>query len=693
MGFSINSFFKPKSVAVVGATPSEKKVGYAIMRNLVKHGYTGKIYPVNPKRDEILGIKVVKNLQNLPEAPELAILAVPPRACIEAVDTLGSMGTKAFLVISAGFKESGEEGKRLEKTLVETAHKYGARITGPNCLGIIDTHTPLNATFATVMPPTGNVAVVSQSGALLSAFLDWSIDEGVGFSKVISLGNQCDLDEADFIEFLGEDPETDVILVYMEGVADGTKLIEKIQKASSQKPILILKVGRTEAGSRASSSHTGSITGSDEAYTAAFRKGGAIRAKTMEDLFIAAKMFSRYRPAPVGNIAILTNAGGPGIMAADAIEEAGLKLASLKKETKEKLSRVLPPAAALNNPVDVIGDADASRYRNALKILSEAEEVDSILVLLTPQLMTEITETARTISRYKHQKPTICAFMGKHRVKEGVEILKSSGVPNYDFPEQAVEALRFTESYLKAKGGYPLRADVHVDQKQIDEARKILEKAKDQQKVLDEYIAMELVEAFGIPTPKRSLARNLDEAIKAADSIGYPVVLKISSPEILHKSDVGGVITDVKSPEELEKAFRELMARASKITEKIRGVMIEEMAPQGVDLIIGFKRDDTFGPVVIVGLGGIYVEILKDVAHGIAPISVIEATGMIRSLKSLPILEGARGRSAVNIPLLAETISRFSLLAQELTDLKEGEVNPLRATPQGIIALDARFIL
>ncbi len=685
----IETFFKPKSVAVIGASASEKKVGYAILRNLIKNNYPGKIFPVNPKRKEIMGLTTYNSLSALPEAPELAILAIPPASCIEAVRELGKMGCKAFLVISAGFKETGEKGKALEENLVRTARSLGARIVGPNCLGIMDTHTPLNATFATVMPPKGNVAVVSQSGALLSAFFDWSIDEGVGFSKVISLGNQADLDEADFIEFLGKDTETDVILAYIEGVKDGLKLVKKLQTANVKKPVIILKVGRTEAGARASSSHTGSITGSDDAYNAAFTKAGVIRAQDMRDLFVAAKIFSHYKPIKIEHIAILTNAGGPGIMAADAVENSSLKVAQLSEKTREALKRVLPPMASVKNPVDVIGDADAARYKNALEILLEAEEVDSVLVLLTPQLMTEIAETARIIAKSKKHKPIVSAFMGRKRVREGVEVLKSHHVPNYEFPEEAVNALNLMNLYLEKRKGFPI--EVEFDSAQLQQTEEIVNEIKKNYLYIDEYPAKKILKNVGISVPKGKLVQTFEEGLNFAREIGYPLVLKISSPHILHKSDVKGVFTGIKTEEELKKAFSHMERVKKNINTEIRGFLLEKMIEEGIDMIVGFKKDPTFGAVLLVGLGGIYVEVLKDVAYGICPVSELEALDMIRRLKSFPILEGIRGGIKANIDALIDVIKRFSLIAS-LREIPEGEINPLRVTDKEAIALDARFI-
>jgi acetyl coenzyme A synthetase (ADP forming)-like protein len=693
-GIEMDSFFKPSSVAVIGATSVEKKVGYAILRNLIKDGYSGNIYPVNPKRKEILGLKAYNSIQDLPQPPRLAILAVPPRACLKALDGLGPLGTRAAVIISAGFKETGEEGTGLEKELVGAARKWGIRLVGPNCLGIMDTHTPLNATFATVMPPRGNVAVISQSGALLSAFFDWSIEERVGFSKVVSLGNQADLSEADFLSYLADDPESRLILVYVEGVAEGGPFLRAIQKASTVKPVFLLKVGRTEAGKRASSSHTGSITGSDQTYDAAFRKGGAIRVAHMEELFAVAKLLSFWEPSPMERVAVLTNAGGPGIMAADAIALSSMKMATLPEEASAALKAFLPGTAGLGNPVDVIGDADAARFARALDILLEVRGVDSIIVLLTPQLMTEIKETAQeVVKRRKRGKHIVTAFMGRERVREGVQVLREGQVPNYDFPEEAVMTLDSMNLYLKHRGEFPLEV-VSLEGSPREVERVIGEARLLGHHALDEYPAMKLLQAYGIPVIAHALAEGEEEAVERATEMGFPVVMKLSSPRILHKSDLGGVITGIGDEEGAREACRLLMERArEKASGEVRGVLVEEMASPGLDVVVGFLRDPTFGPVLMFGLGGIYVEVLKDVTHALAPVSQKEALDMIKRIKASPLLQGVRGGVEADLDALARIITRFSHLALKHPELAEGEMNPLRVTEKGAVALDARFTL
>ncbi len=687
------AFFKPRSVAVVGASEDPRKVGYALARNLLDPPFPGDLYFVNPKREVILGKPVYHQIKDLPQAPELAVLVVPPRACIQALDELGAMGTRRAIVISAGFKEAGAEGARLEEALVETARHHGIRLVGPNCLGMIDTHTPLNASFAAFMPPKGSIAFLSQSGALLTALLDWATEEGIGFSKLVSLGNRADVTETFFLDYLEKDPETRVILLYIEGLKDGRRFIEVARRVNLSKPILVVKSGRTQAGARAVSSHTGSIAGSDQAYEAAFKKAGVVRVGTVAQLFYGAAAFAT-QPLPRGRkVAILTNAGGPAIMASDAVDSSILEMARLSRETVETLRKILPPMANVYNPVDVIGDADAQRYAGALEALLADPAVDAILVILTPQMMTQVEATARILVERKGKKPTVASFMGGEGVKKGVEILKEGEIPHYPFPEDGVEALSLMALYRDSREEKD--ESIPAFYRDRDKAQALLEGWMNQGiETLDEYLARELLECYGIPLPRAILATNPEEAVEAARELGFPVVLKLSSPQVLHKSDVGGVKVGLSSPQEVEGAFYEITLRARKHFPKahIRGVLVEEMAPEGVDVIMGFTRDATFGPLVMFGLGGIYVEILKDVTFRLAPLTFGEAREMVREIKSYPILRGARGGQKVDLDALVEALVRFALLAWEL-DLAEGETNPLRVATKGVVALDARFAL
>ncbi len=684
----IEKFFKPKSLAIVGATLNPTKVGYSIVKNIKDANYKGKVYCVNPNYTDVMGFECYPDMDRLPEAPDLAILVIPPKACIDALDKLGRIGTKAVVVISAGFGET-EEGKRLQDELLSTARKYGIRLVGPNCLGVMDTHSNLNATFARVFPPKGPVGVISQSGAVLSAFFDWALDERVGFSKVVSLGNQADLTATEFIEFLADDPETEIILMYIEGLKDGRRFIEAASKASLKKPIVAIKVGRTASGKKAASSHTGSITGSDTAYDAAFKKAGILRVNTLEELFDIARLISSVEVKPVERIGIVTNAGGPGIIASDAIESSTLKLAELSKKTIERLKEKLPPMANFYNPVDVIGDADHKRYEWAIEALLDDENVDAILVILTPQLMTDIPDVAKSIVKHKGRKPIIASFIGRARVSEGTRILRENGIPNFPFPERGIKALDTINRYLKEKH-YSIREDVEL----VEKIRSSLIEDIQPGRSYPEFDSLKILEKIGFPVAKAILVRSKDEAERASLEIGFPLVLKVYDPEILHKSDIGGVVVGIRSTEEL---LREIDGMGDRVRKKLgrepEGYVIEEMVGDGIDIIIGFSKDDTFGPMTMFGLGGIFVEVLKDVSFSVSPTSVEEAIDMIKSIKSYKILTGIRGGVKVDIESLAKLVSVFSHIPIAIDILKEGEINPLRITKDGrMYVVDARFI-
>lgn len=683
----MKEFFKPKSVAVIGASKNPGKVGFSVVKNLKDSGFGGNVYCVNPNYSELMGYPCFKSIESLPQT-DLAVLVVPPKACIDAVAELGKRGTKAVIVISAGFGET-KDGKYLEKTLLEVAKKFGVRLIGPNCLGVMDTHSKLNATFAKVFPPKGNVAVVSQSGALLSAFFDWAIDEKVGFSKVVSLGNQIDVSVSELIEFLGDDPETNAILLYLEGLKDGKDFMRAAYKVSGKKPIIAIKVGRTKAGMKAASSHTGSMAGSDQAFDAAFRKVGVLRVKSMEELFDIAKLISVNGIRDVANVAIVTNAGGPGIIASDAIEESTLKLANLSEETVRRLMEKLPPMANFYNPIDVIGDADSSRYEYAIKCVIEDKNVDVVLVLLTPQLMTDIAETAKVITKFKGEKPIVTSFIGRHRVLEGIEILKTGGIPNFPFPERAVKALDVVNRYFNE-----VKFDPSSGMEMLEFVKEKISGLIHPGKIYPEYDSLEILKNLGINVPKAYLTKTIDEALEVAENIGYPIVAKVYSIKALHKTDVKGVIVGIGNRDELIRAYNSIVTNfKERFNELPEGIVLEEMVDNGVDVIVGFKRDEIFGSITLFGLGGVFVEVLKDVAIGISPVSKKEALYMIDSIKSSVLLKGKRTHINVDFDRLAEIINLFSLIPIAIPYVEEGEVNPLRITQSGkIVALDARFI-
>ncbi len=698
----LDTIFRPSSIALIGASKVPGKVGYSLLKNLAAGGYSGKVYPVNPTASEILGRKVYPDIKSIPDTIDLAVFMIPPKAILSSIEDCADKHTKFAVVISAGFKEVGAEGALLEKQLKEQADAHGIRIIGPNCLGIIDTKVRLNASFAADMPLPGDISIMSQSGALLTAILDWALANGMGFSKFISLGNKADLNESDFIEYLADDPDTKVILGYIEGVSDGRAFIEKAYRASKKKPVILIKAGGTTVGARASSSHTGTLAGSDAAFDAAFKQSGVIRAHTIEELFDIGKLLESQPLPGQGGLAIITNAGGPGIITADATERAGIRLAHPDDNSILALKKVLPPSAAFGNPFDIIGDALADKYKAALDILVKDRDVAGVFVLLTPQDMTEIDKTAQVVVDVAHGparqlgRMTLAGFMGGKDVASGIRILNSGGVPNYVFPEAAVRAFRTAVDYRdwlsKPEKSYRRYA---ID---IAKVRQGLEtvRASGRSSLVD-VEARRIVEYYGFRTPKSMLARTREEAGIFAASIGYPVVMKIASPDILHKTDVGGVAVGIKDARELEATFSNITNNAGKFmpSARIWGVVIQEMIGGGIETIVGMHIDPNFGPLVMFGLGGIYVEVLRDVSFRVAPVSEDEALEMIQEIRSYPLLLGVRGAKRMDISAVADGIMRISQLVIDNPDIAELDINPLLVQEEGLgaVAVDARIAI
>ena len=694
----LEGFFNPKAVAIVGASTHEGKIGHILVKNMLKHGYKGKVFPINPKADEILGLKAYPSLREVNEPIDLAVVAVRPLDVLDVIKQCGERGTRSVIVISAGFKEASSEGARLEQELKRIAKNFGIRILGPNCVGLIDTASKVNASFALGMPEEGNIAFFSQSGAMCIAVLDWALGQKIGFSKFISLGNMADISEIDMLIALGEDKNTRVILGYLEGVNDGRTFMQVAEEVSRKKPIILIKSGTTSAGAKAVSSHTGSLAGSEVAYQAAFKQSGIIRARTITELFNYAIAFAS-QPLPKGpRVAILTNSGGPGIVAADACEDSYLQLARISSQTVEKLRSFLPPMASFYNPIDIVGDAHVDRYKKALDILMADKDIDATLVLLTPTATIEVDETAKTIVEYakNKKKPILCSFMGDIQVEKGIRLLKRYGVPNYLCPEDAVSVLEKMwqrEHWLSSpRKEYP---QISADRSRV---RYLLEMAKREEHFhLTEDRAKEIFKAYGFVLPKTKLARTKEEAAAAARSIGFPVAMKVVSPDITHKTDVGGVILDLKSVKEVKEAFTEIMLSIKSKVPKaaIYGISVQEMIQDAKETIIGFTHDPQFGPVIMFGLGGIYVEILKDVTFRIAPISKQEAIEMIREVKSYPLLRGIRGEPAADINALISGLLSLAQLALDFPEIIEAEINPflVRSDQNGAVAVDARLTI
>jgi len=691
----LNFLFDPDSIAVIGASRDPKKVGYAILNNLVRFNYTGRLYPVNPSATEILGLKTFQKISEIGESIDLAVIAVPARFVPDTLIDCAGRGVKAAVIVSAGFKEGGPEGVRLEQEVKRIGKDHGIRILGPNCLGIINTFNNMNATFAAGMLPEGRLAFFSQSGALGIAILDWAIGNKVGFSKFISLGNKTDLNEIDFIEYFINDPETDVILGYIEDVVDGKRFLSIAKKATKVKPIILLKSGGTEAGARAASSHTGALAGSEIAFNAAFKQTGIIRAKGIQDLFDTALAFSG-RKLPAGNrLLIITNAGGPGIIAADTAEKLGLRLPQMTRKTIESIVRLLPPNASLYNPVDIIGDATSERYAIVLNKAIHDANVDGIIVILTPQAMVDVENTAEIIINTSKatDKPIITSFMGEMRVRESIERLKANSISNFSYPEIAVNAFKRLCDYNSWKNLEEEQIQAYSSNKNTvkNQIGNLLKAGRFQ---IGEDDAMTVLSQYGFAFPDRALARTSKEASAIASRIGFPVVMKISSPDILHKTDVGGVKRNINSKQEAENAFTEITSNVKRLMPDvfINGVMVYEMVKAGKEVILGVTFDRTFGHMIMFGLGGIYVEVLKDVSFRIVPVAHREAASMVGEVKASALLKGTRGERPADIDSIINGILRLSGLVTDFPMIRELDVNPLMVMEKGAIALDTRII-
>jgi len=691
----LSALFNPRSIAVIGASADVRKVGHAVLRNLVRYHYAGTIIPVNPSCPEILGLQAFPAITSARTAVDMAIIAVPAKFVPDVLIDCSAAGVKAAVILSAGFKEAGADGTVLEQRVKDIADERGIRVLGPNCLGVINTGCDMNATFAGGMLPKGRIAFFSQSGALGIAILDWALGNNVGFSKFISLGNKADLNETDFIEYFAGDPDTDVILGYIEDVASGTRFIKAASLATRSKPIILLKSGGTAAGARAASSHTGALAGSDVAFDAAFRQSGVIRASGVEDLFNAAMTFSG-RKLPQGNrLLIITNAGGPGILAADMAERIGVKLPQMTKDSLNGLIKQLPPSASVYNPVDLIGDATSERYAAALDTAVADPNVDGVLVILTPQAMTDVDNVADLAVRTAAatEKPILASFMGALSIKNAVDRLKEASLPNFSYPETAVKAFKELADYRQWQGvkdeeittGW-FNEDAVQDRIDVLMKRGIYQAGEED--------AVSILADCGFTFPKRALVRTSREAAAAAAEIGFPVVMKISSPDILHKTDVGGVQIGVRTAKEAEDAFLSITANVRRLMPQafITGVMIFEMVKGGKEVILGVTRDRTFGPMIMFGLGGIYVEVLKDVSFRIAPVGRRDALAMVNEIRTAGLLRGTRGEKAVDLDAVADNIVRLSKLVTAFPEIQELDINPLVAQEKGAVALDARII-
>ncbi|MDF1500437.1 MAG: acetate--CoA ligase family protein [Anaerolineales bacterium] len=698
---SLEAFFKPAAVAVIGASTNPEKLGYAVLDNLVNGGYYAdgrQVYPINPGAESILGLRAYPAVTDVEDPIDLAVIVIPYPFVPDALRTCGQKNIPAVIVISAGFREAGMEGLERERELIDIAEEYGIRLIGPNCLGVIDTFTPMNASFSADMPPRGPMGFMSQSGALGTAILDWAQAGRLGLSKFVSLGNKADVDEIDLLGAWQNDDTSKVLLCYIEGLNDGQEFIRVARNVTKTKPIVALKSGVTQAGSRAVSSHTGSLAGSEQAYQAAFRQAGVIRAQSLQDLFDYAIAFG-YLPELRGDrIAIVTNAGGPGILATDAIERSGLQLSRFESTVIQALEEFLPDAASAANPVDVLGDARADRYRFALEKVAKDPNVDGVLVILTPQAMTEIVETAQVIAEIAAEVeiPVLGCFMGEARVEAGAKVLEAHNVPNFGFPERAAMVLEAMIRFRRHKEKpLPTYESFEVDKQTVQE---IIDSVLSEGRVsIGDAEARSILTAYGLTIPPSELAESADQAVDIANEMGYPVVLKIASPDILHKTDVGGVKVNLETPTDVRDAFDLITYRAQRYLPEARiwGCLVQKMVPEGLEVLIGMNRDPQFGPLITFGLGGIYVEILKDVSFRVAPFSAAEARQMIKEIRASALLEGVRGKPPVDQDILVDAILRIAQLVQDFPIIAELDINPfiVYEEGQGGIAIDMRLIL
>lgn len=694
----LDAIFAPRAVAVIGASPDPARLGHRVLRNIIDHGYAGRILPIHPQATTILGLPSYPKVSAAPGPIDLAVVVVPARAVLDVVEDCGRAGVAGLVVISAGFREVGGPGRALELQLLERVRHYGMRMIGPNCLGIIDTTTRLNASFAALMPAAGQIAFMSQSGALCTAILDWSAGRGIGFSRFVSLGNKADVDEVALLRSWGADPANRVILAYLEGIADGPAFIAAARDVTRHTPVVAIKSGTTAAGTRAISSHTGALAGSERAYEAAFGQSGVLRARSMQELFDVALAFAYQPPIGGDRIAIVTNAGGPGIIATDAIERSGMRLAELGDATLARLRAGLPPAASCANPIDVIGDARADRYEVALAAALADPAVDAVLVLFTPQAGSEPERTAEVIARLaaQHGKPVLTSYMGAASIGPALAILNQRRIPNYAFPEQAVAALRalvHQHAWCTRPAGE--HVSFAVDRERV---RALFARVRAAGRIeLGEIEAREVLDAYGMRLPRSELAHSPEQAATLAEQIGFPVVMKISSPDILHKSDIGGVRVGIADAAAARDAYEviEYRARTYSRDAAIWGVLVQEQVRRGREVLVGVSRDPQFGPLIGVGLGGIYVEVLQDVAFRLAPLTREEVREQIRSIRSYPLLRGVRGDPPADLAAIEDIVLRVAQLVEDFPEIVEMDINPLMVYPnsEGAMVVDARIIL
>lgn len=700
----LTPFFSPSGVAVIGASADARKLSHGVLRNCLSHGFAGAVYPVNPRAQEILGLPCYPDIEAVPDPLELAVLMVPAAACPSVLDACGRRGLKAATVISGGFREVGAEGLALEQELLRIAAQYGLRLIGPNCVGTLDAHTGLNTTFIRTMPKPGPIAFVSQSGAICGGILEWTAGKGIGFSRFATLGNAADVSETDLLLDLADDPHTRVIVAYIEAIRDGRRFIDTARQITPHKPVLVIKAGRTVAGTRAVSSHTGSLAGEMAAYDAAFKQAGVLRVDKVEDLFDHALALA-YGPLPRGRrVAVVTNAGGPASLAADVIEQVGLLMPPTPETIRASLAQFTHPEAQLSNPVDMLGGAEPAQYEQAVRALLAGGSFDAVLPILVPQALVDPVAVAEAIGRAagaERDKPVVACFMGDEVVRQPMAVLHEQQIASYIFPEQAARALGALWRYAEVQGRL---VDREVDELVVDSGHRspvtdypLPLTLPPNPAQIGEAEARPVLAAYGLAQPRAELARSAEEAGRLAEEIGFPVALKIVSPDIFHKSEVGGIALKLGDAATVQAAFEAMLARVRERQPgaRVKGVLVTQMAPPGHELIVGMRRDPQFGPLVMFGLGGVYVELLKDVAFRVAPFDRAETLAMIGETHAGKLLAGLRGQPPADIDAVAEVIERVARLALDQPRIQEIDVNPLIAYPtgRGALAVDVRMVV
>ncbi|NJK34862.1 MAG: bifunctional acetate--CoA ligase family protein/GNAT family N-acetyltransferase [Oscillatoriales cyanobacterium SM2_2_1] len=698
--FPLDAIFRPQTVAVIGATERAGSVGRTVLWNLIQTPFGGTVFPVNPKRSNVLGIKAYASIAHVPDPVDLAVVVTPAATVPAVIAECAAVGVRGVIIISAGFKEIGAAGIALEQALM--AHRGAMRIIGPNCLGVMNPILGLNATFASTMARPGSVGFISQSGALCTSILDWSFQENIGFSAFVSIGSMLDVSWGDLIYYLGDDPHTKSIVIYMESIGDARSFLSAAREVALSKPIIVLKAGRTEAAAAAATSHTGALAGSDEVLNAAFRRSGVLRVDNISDLFDMAEVLSKQPRLPKGNrLAIVTNAGGPGVIATDAFIEGGGTLAHLAPETVARLDGVLPPHWSHHNPVDILGDGDSMRYAQALEVVAEDPNNDAILVILTPQAMSEPTETAEQLIACARlsAKPILASWMGGESVTPAMQSLNHAGIPTFGYPDTAAHIFNYMWRYssnLRALYETPVLPSA-ADEEGPDRARvaEIFAQVRQGDRtVLTEYEAKQVLAAYGIPTVPTEIATSAEEAVAIANQMGYPVVLKLLSEVITHKSDVGGVQLNLSSGEAVHAAYQLIRTNVQHLPDAFMGVTVQPMfRRQGYELILGSSVDAQFGPVILFGTGGQLVEVFGDRALALPPLTSTLAQRMMRQTRIYRALQGVRGNPPVDLEALSQLLVRFSQLVVEQPWIQELDINPLLVSDQYLIALDARIVL